>query len=97
MKKTHTIADVRATINDLLKQAELEHLLESQELGGCFLDRPFTADRKLGVLTFTLAAICFRNKDALDILNKRVADLSRHAHILQHAQERRKNGSNTTK
>ena len=89
MKKTHTIADVRATINDLLKQAELEHLLESQELR---VNRPFTTDRKLGVLTFTLAAICFRNKEALDILNKRVADLSRHAHILQQAQERRKNG-----
>ena len=44
--------------------------------------KEFDDSRKLGVIMFTLATICFQNPEALKRLEKRVADINRQVHIL---------------
>ena len=79
-KTTHTIAEVRAIISSLLFASEREFQLEHQAIGVPV--KNFDDNRRLGVVTFTLATICFNNPDALKRLEKRVADINRQVHLL---------------
>ena len=80
VKTTHTLAEVRTTISSLLSASEREFKLEFNAIGAQTKD--FDDSRKLGVVIFTLATICFQNPEALKRLEKRVADINRQVHIL---------------
>jgi len=79
-KTTHSIAQVRAIISSLLYASEREFQLEHEAIGVPV--KEFDDNRRLGVVTFTLATICFNNSDALKRLEKRVADINRQVHLL---------------
>tara|TARA_R110000803_G_scaffold197387_1_gene260904 strand:+ start:292 stop:564 length:273 start_codon:yes stop_codon:yes gene_type:complete len=87
MKTTHTIAEIRATINTLLNVCEKEFHLEHEVSD--IPAREYDDSRNLGVLTFTLATICFNNPEALKRLEKRVTDITRQVHILNASKKRR--------
>jgi hypothetical protein len=80
-KTTHSIAQVRAIISSLLYASEREFQLEHEAIGVPV--KEFDDNRRLGVVTFTLATICFNNPDALKRLEKRVADINRQVHLLE--------------
>ena len=80
-KTTHSIAQVRAIISSLLYASEREFQLEHEAIGVPV--KEFDDNRRLGVVTFTLATICFNNSDALKRLEKRVADINRQVHLLE--------------
>ena len=80
VKTTHTLAEVRTTISSLLSASEREFKLEFDAIG--VQTKEFDDSRKLGVIMFTLATICFNNPEALKRLEKRVADINRQVHIL---------------
>ena len=83
MKTTHTIAEVRDIISSLLSASSREFQLEFNAIG--VQPKEFDDSRKLGVMMFTLATICFNNPEARKMLEKRVADINRHVHILDAA------------
>ena len=89
MKKTHTIAEIRATIKTLLNVCEKEFELENSVAD--IPSRQYDDSRRLGVLTFTLATICFNNPEALKRLEKRVTEITRQVHILNASKNRRSN------
>ena len=80
LQTTHSIAQVRAIISSLLYASEREFQLEHQAIGVPV--KKFDDNRRLGVVTFTLATICFSNPEALKRLEKRVADINRQVHLL---------------
>lgn len=79
-KTNHTIAEVRAIISSLLSASSREFQLEFNAIG--VQPKEFDDSRKLGVMIFTLATICFNNPEARKMLEKRVADINRQVHIL---------------
>ena len=81
LQTTHSIAQVRAIISSLLYASEREFQLENEAIGVSV--KEFDDNRRLGVVTFTLATICFNNPDALKRLEKRVADINRQVHLLE--------------
>ena len=80
LQTTHTIAQVRAIISSLLYASEREFQLEHEAIGVSV--KEFDDSRKLGVVIFTLATICFNEANALKRLEKRVADINRQVHLL---------------
>jgi len=80
LQTTHSIAQVRAIISSLLYASEREFQLEHEAIGVPLKD--FDDSRKLGVVIFTLATICFNEANALKRLEKRVADINRQVHLL---------------
>lgn len=80
LQTTHTIAQVRAIISSLLYASEREFQLEHEAIGVSV--KEFDDSRKLGVIIFTLATICFNEANALKRLEKRVADINRQVHLL---------------
>ena len=80
MKTNQTIAEVRSTISSLLRASSREFQLEFNAIG--VQPKEFDDSRKLGVMMFTLATICFNNPEARKMLEKRVADINRQVHIL---------------
>ena len=85
-KTTHTIAEVRAIISSLLFASERVSI-EHQAIGVPI--KNFDDNRRLGVVTFTLATICFNNPEALKRLEKRVADINRQVHLLDTRRNKR--------
>jgi len=63
MKTTHTLAEVRTIISSLLSASSREFQLEFNSIG--VQPKEFDDSRKLGVVIFTLATICFNNPEAL--------------------------------
>ena len=80
LQTTHSIAQVRAIISSLLYASEREFQLEHEAIAVPLKD--FDDSRKLGVVIFTLATICFNEANALKRLEKRVADINRQVHLL---------------
>ena len=80
LQTTHTIAQVRAIISSLLYASEREFQLEHEAIGVPV--KEFDESRKLGVVIFTLATICFNEANALKRLEKRVAEINRQVHLL---------------
>ena len=63
-------ANVRASVNDLLHLAEIEHDLEKRQNLGQPVE--YTESHKLGVLSFALATICLHVPQARDRLDKMI-------------------------
>jgi len=80
LQTTHSIAQVRAIISSLLYASEREFQLENEAIGVSV--KEFDDSRRLGVVIFTLATICFSNPDALKRLERRVAEINRQVHLL---------------
>lgn len=87
-------ADVRGAVDQLLRNAEREYLLERKLTRGVSSDPTFDGDRKFGVTAFALATICFRVPEARKILETMIASKAREIALME--ERSKKDGKSRT-
>ncbi len=87
-------ADVRGAVDQLLRNAEREYLLERKLTRSVSSDPTFDGDRKFGVTAFALATICFRVPEARKILETMIASKAREIALME--ERSKKDGKSRT-
>lgn len=94
MSKGIRYADVRGAVDQLLRNAEREYLLERKLTQSGSLADTFGDDRKFGVTAFALATICFRVPEARKILETMIASKAREIALME--ERSKKDGKSRT-